>query len=231
MKNHYETLGVSQNASIDEIKKAYRKLVRKYHPDINKSKDAEEKTKELNIAYEILSDSIKRAKYDEALKSIFEKQNHANQNTNAKSNQRNYYENKSNANNANFSDSTKSDKNHNNANENQSEKSENESQYKMPPTLGEAFKRACEYILLIIGIGFCVSFVYGLVFYFFRVNLNFQGLSFLVAIGIFARRDYVASIKKYGKIEGKKYQKRVWSIIILFYLFMIVFLGIIALRS
>jgi len=60
----YETLEVSQNATADEIKKAYRKLARKYHPDVNKSPEAEEKFKEINGAYEILSDEEKRKKYD-----------------------------------------------------------------------------------------------------------------------------------------------------------------------
>lgn len=63
-KSLYETLEVSSNASADEIKKAYRKLARKYHPDINKTPEAEEKFKEINSAYEILSDEEKRKKYD-----------------------------------------------------------------------------------------------------------------------------------------------------------------------
>ena len=63
-KSLYETLEVAQNASADEIKKAYRKLARKYHPDVNKSPEAEEKFKEINGAYEILSDEEKRKKYD-----------------------------------------------------------------------------------------------------------------------------------------------------------------------
>jgi curved DNA-binding protein len=63
-KSLYETLDVSENASADEIKKAYRKLARKYHPDINKSPEAEEKFKEINAAYEILSDSSKKQQYD-----------------------------------------------------------------------------------------------------------------------------------------------------------------------
>lgn len=64
-KNYYDTLGVDRNASADEIKKAYRKLVRKFHPDVSKEKNAEEKTKELNEAYEVLGDATKRAKYDQ----------------------------------------------------------------------------------------------------------------------------------------------------------------------
>ena len=64
-KSLYETLGVSENASADEIKKAYRKLARKYHPDINKTDEAQEKFKEINGAYEVLSDSEKKAKYDQ----------------------------------------------------------------------------------------------------------------------------------------------------------------------
>ncbi len=60
----YETLGVSKSASSDEIKKAYRRLARKYHPDINKDPDAEDKFKEINAAYEILSDEQKRRQYD-----------------------------------------------------------------------------------------------------------------------------------------------------------------------
>lgn len=63
-KSLYKTLEVSENASAEDIKKSYRKLARKYHPDINKEKDAEEKFKEINAAYEILSDPNKRAQYD-----------------------------------------------------------------------------------------------------------------------------------------------------------------------
>lgn len=64
-KNYYQILGVQKNASLEEIKKAYRNLARKYHPDANpNNKQAEEKFKEINEAYEVLSDPEKRAKYD-----------------------------------------------------------------------------------------------------------------------------------------------------------------------
>lgn len=74
-KSLYDTLGISQNASSDDIKKAYRKLARQYHPDINKDKGAEEKFKEINAAYEILSDDNKRAQYDQFGDSMFGGQN------------------------------------------------------------------------------------------------------------------------------------------------------------
>jgi curved DNA-binding protein len=65
-KDYYKTLGVNKNAAKDEIKKAYRKLARKYHPDVNPGdKTAEDKFKEINEAYEVLSDSDKRQKYDQ----------------------------------------------------------------------------------------------------------------------------------------------------------------------
>ncbi len=74
-KSLYETLGVSPGATADEIKKAYRKLARKYHPDINKSPEAEEKFKEINAAYEILSDPQKRKQYDQYGDAMFGGQN------------------------------------------------------------------------------------------------------------------------------------------------------------
>ena len=63
-KDYYETLGVSRTATEAEIKSAYRKLARKYHPDVNKTKEAEEKFKDINEAYEVLSDKNKRSRYD-----------------------------------------------------------------------------------------------------------------------------------------------------------------------
>lgn len=74
-KSLYDTLGVSQGASADEIKKAYRRLARKYHPDINKDKDAEAKFKEINAAYEILSDKNKKMQYDQHGDNMFGGQN------------------------------------------------------------------------------------------------------------------------------------------------------------
>ncbi|MCE3047096.1 DnaJ C-terminal domain-containing protein [Helicobacter kayseriensis] len=74
-KSLYSTLEVSENASAEEIKKSYRKLARKYHPDINKEPGAEEKFKEITAAYEILSDPQKKAQYDQYGDGMFGGQN------------------------------------------------------------------------------------------------------------------------------------------------------------
>lgn len=64
-KDYYKTMGVERNATQDEIKRAYRKLARKYHPDVSKEKDAEVRFKEVGEAYEVLKDTEKRAAYDQ----------------------------------------------------------------------------------------------------------------------------------------------------------------------
>lgn len=74
-KSLYTTLEIAPGASEAEIKKAYRKLARQYHPDVNKDPKAEEKFKEINAAYEVLSDKEKRAKYDQYGDSMFGGQN------------------------------------------------------------------------------------------------------------------------------------------------------------
>src|ERR1700723_536658 len=63
-RDYYEILGVTRGADADEVKRAYRKLARKYHPDVSKEKNAEEKFKEVQEAYEVLRDAEKRAAYD-----------------------------------------------------------------------------------------------------------------------------------------------------------------------
>lgn len=63
-KDYYEILGVKREATAAEIKSAYRKLARKYHPDVNKTKEAESKFKDINEAYEVLGDDAKRQRYD-----------------------------------------------------------------------------------------------------------------------------------------------------------------------
>lgn len=64
---YYETLGVARTATEAEIKTAYRTLAREYHPDVSTAKDAEDRFKEINTAYDVLSDSLKRADYDQTL--------------------------------------------------------------------------------------------------------------------------------------------------------------------
>lgn len=71
-KDYYQLLGVSKSASAEEIKRAYRKMALTYHPDRNKTKEAEEKFKEINQAYEVLSDSQKRQQYDQFGSAAFE---------------------------------------------------------------------------------------------------------------------------------------------------------------
>ena len=70
-KTYYDILGVAKDASLADIKKAYRKLVRRYHPDVSKDPDADQKTSEINLAYNTLKDEAKRAEYAEMLANPF----------------------------------------------------------------------------------------------------------------------------------------------------------------
>ncbi len=63
-RDYYEILGVARNADADELKQAYRRLARKYHPDVNKAPEAEDRFKEINTAYEVLAEPEMRARYD-----------------------------------------------------------------------------------------------------------------------------------------------------------------------
>jgi len=74
-KSLYETLNISENATAAEIKKAYRTLAKKYHPDMNKDPEAEDKFKEINAAYEVLGDEQKKSQYDMHGDSMFGGQN------------------------------------------------------------------------------------------------------------------------------------------------------------
>src|ERR1700751_5178527 len=64
-RDYYKILGVTRTATADDIKKSYRRLARKFHPDVSKEKDAESKFKEVQEAYEVLKDPEKRAAYDQ----------------------------------------------------------------------------------------------------------------------------------------------------------------------
>ncbi len=73
MRDYYEILGISKGSPIDEVKKAYRDLARKHHPDVDKSQGAEQRFKEINEAYQVLSDPQKKGAYDRFGKEAFQK--------------------------------------------------------------------------------------------------------------------------------------------------------------
>src|SRR6059036_2376068 len=77
-RGYYAILGASQDANFQEIKKSYRKLAKKYHPDRNKSPHAEETIKKINEAFEILSDKRKRKQYDLESSNIFDQKDQNN---------------------------------------------------------------------------------------------------------------------------------------------------------
>ena len=74
-RDYYEILGVAKDASSDEIKRAFRKLAKKYHPDVSKEPDAAEKFKEAQEAYAVLSDETKRSQYDQYGHAAFDQMN------------------------------------------------------------------------------------------------------------------------------------------------------------
>ena len=91
MKDYYQILGISRNASSEEIKSAYRKLANKYHPDVSTDKDANEKMAEINEAYQTLRDPEKRAQYDQFGEAASQFQDGSNSESYYKPNS-NYYE-------------------------------------------------------------------------------------------------------------------------------------------
>ncbi|MFQ9298201.1 MAG: J domain-containing protein [Clostridia bacterium] len=96
MKNYYELLEVSEKASPEVIKKAYITLVKKYHPDLQpdgEKKSAEEKIKEINEAYEVLSDKTKKESYDRKLQMQRVKEEHYNTSSNSQNTSNNTYKN------------------------------------------------------------------------------------------------------------------------------------------
>ena len=96
MKNYYEILEVDKNASEEVIEKAYKTLVKKYHPDLqpdDAKKSAEDKIKEINEAYEVLSDKAKKESYDRKLQMQRVKEEHYNTSSNSQNTSNNTYKN------------------------------------------------------------------------------------------------------------------------------------------
>ena len=129
-KNYYEILGVSINSSTEEIKVAYRKLARKYHPDINKAPEAIQKFKDITEAYETLSNNIEREKYN-TLKGFFKQET-----TSSKKAEESYHETKTK--NENFTSSVDLDKEKFYAHKNKKEKQKRTN----------SFIKAIKYVLL-----------------------------------------------------------------------------------